>query len=702
MAAYRNVCSPYGRRDDGVHMVYVLLACIACSSGPAAGYVRDQDWIREAPEIALALSKEISERWQKHSHWEPEKYPPNQSPQPGGRTAFAVLALLSSGVHAQRSDVSAALKSLENTRLTSTYAVAARILAFCRLPESRLKRARQDVATVLSSVGGKHCGWGYSLESEAVRFDPCICQFVTLALSDAADRGIRVPSALFDYVRMMFMNHQRSDGGWAYQAKGAARGSMTAAGYATLRLCQRHPPAAKTIESRARSAITRAASWLSKHADSQSNPGSESWIDYWLLSIGRAADTSGEDTFGSFNCSRHGTESIARRLLARTKDGWRVRKGAKIRVEKLCFALIFLQRAISPLGIGWMSFQAESVDHVGMEKINQELTRALEKKIQWRRVSSHIHANHEPVPVVMIDFESGLPAEDALDSVVQVLAWYRTQGSVCMWLSSSVRGARATKTVSDILYPARKWTPYEITSANGIRHTCAVMRSGPDIEAIHVHGIDIENTSNSLKKRAVDIAVQCWMDITGGIVWPRFESTGPKALSGPQVHVRIEACPMKSALRAHCVKERLHVLHSLPENQPSTRPQLHQTTHRDLMWCSIDDADDISSVDVSRFIREGYTCIFDLSSDLKLLEACIQSIHALGAGIVVTACPDATSGLGLDMPVLCIRFGGKTVGHIIRGMQEHHLAMPFGIPEQRGLCGIQTIWRLVYQANGDV
>ena len=113
--------------------MYIWGIWILCSLGTQSSDLdasRNMQWVRDAHAISNAIVTEISDRWQEKSHWEPKKYPHNQSPQPGGRTAFAVLALLSSGVPSQRKDVDAALTSLEGCELEGTYAIAARIMSF--------------------------------------------------------------------------------------------------------------------------------------------------------------------------------------------------------------------------------------------------------------------------------------------------------------------------------------------------------------------------------------------------------------------------------------------------------------------------------------------------------------------------------------------------------------------------------------------
>ena len=306
----------------------------------------------DAAEVTTALLKAISDRFHPQRYWEPSRAPSQQAAQPGGRTALAVLALLDAGLPAQRPDIASAIDALEQHPMEGTYAIAARLMAFARLPEGRLERAHRDVRMLLESFDPKAYGWDYGPSPRSTFVDQSLTQFVTLALAEASERGIDVPKEVFERVRERFLHLQGPDGGWGYQIDDPSRGSMTAAGLATIALCNRHAPGNSSIQKRSQQATAQALTWLEAEFTAQNNPGHSRWTDYWLLSVERAARATGLLTFSGEEWLQSGAASIARRLLARTETGWRIRGGKPAGIEKLCFAAMFMRRAQEPIARG--------------------------------------------------------------------------------------------------------------------------------------------------------------------------------------------------------------------------------------------------------------------------------------------------------------------------------------------------------------
>ena len=115
----------------------------------------------DAAHLQKALLGAISARFDQSRLWEPLRVPSNQSPQPGGRTALAVMTLLGAGVPAQRDDLAHALPRLEAASLEGTYAIAARLMALSHLPADRRSPMGRDATRLLGAFDQAACGWDY-------------------------------------------------------------------------------------------------------------------------------------------------------------------------------------------------------------------------------------------------------------------------------------------------------------------------------------------------------------------------------------------------------------------------------------------------------------------------------------------------------------------------------------------------------------
>src|SRR5690606_4885017 len=76
--------------------------------------------------------------------------------------------------------------------------------------------------------------WQYYQQPDSTYRDNSLRQFGTLALWDAARRGVPVPREYWEAIERGCLSMQLADGGWNYTGSGRATGSMTAAGLATL------------------------------------------------------------------------------------------------------------------------------------------------------------------------------------------------------------------------------------------------------------------------------------------------------------------------------------------------------------------------------------------------------------------------------------------------------------------------------------
>jgi len=470
-----------------------------------------------------ALLEEITSRFDHVRYWEPSRVPSGQSAQPGGRTALAVLALIDSGIPAQREDVAAALDALQEYEIKGTYAIAARLMAFVRLPDERLFRARADVRLLMDSFDPDGGGWDYGPNPRTHLVDQSLTQFATLALAEASERGINVPAAIFHRVRQRFLRLQGVDGGWGYRASGPSRGSMTAAGLATLALCERHAPSDPRTNTKVNEAMTRAIAWLDAEFTAEANPGHARWIDYWLLSLERAARATGFQTFSGKRWLQHGAASIARRLLSRRDGEWRMRGGREAGIEKLCFATMFMRRSQEPIAVGLVTEQAEHEPGTNLSNLSRQVGHEIEEKIGWARLTTaDPESAWENCPLLVLRIDSEFPLETISREgvIAQRLRWCARRGSTIVICAprpgTRIRGF--VRAMGGWLLPEESW--------NTDRHE-GLPRA---VESIGTPGRrwlyflpGIDPTTDSQRKQATAMSCLCaiWHATTRGRPWPR-------------------------------------------------------------------------------------------------------------------------------------------------------------------------------------
>lgn len=186
-------------------------------------------------------------------------------------------------------------------------------------------------------------------------------QFALLALGHAQAAGLDVPAACWRRARAWWTQSPGAKGGFGYasggSAKSAATGSMTAAGIASLALCDAAltEPAGHEAALRARAVQQRAMRFLAEvfsvtrnhgptpkaKRQKQRNAG-RGWLHYYLWSVERAMVLAGHERLGTLDWYAAGA---ARLLATQQKDGsWR----QEMPLYATCFALLFLTRAADP------------------------------------------------------------------------------------------------------------------------------------------------------------------------------------------------------------------------------------------------------------------------------------------------------------------------------------------------------------------
>jgi hypothetical protein len=188
-------------------------------------------------------------------------------------------------------------------------------------------------------------------------------------------------------VRGRFLSKQCKDGGWGYKnADDDPRGSMTAAGLATMALCERvRPGNDRTRDAVARS-INGAVEWLDQRFEPGANPGMGDYhVYYWMHALERAGRATGLRRFRD----RDWFDAIAGTIRSRLffgdlESGLRVRDTSDM--ETLAFALFTLQRGLEPVPFGFFETTGlpPAYDELGAAAVR--LSDVIEKPVGWTRV----------------------------------------------------------------------------------------------------------------------------------------------------------------------------------------------------------------------------------------------------------------------------------------------------------------------------
>ncbi|MCA9284915.1 MAG: DUF4159 domain-containing protein [Phycisphaerales bacterium] len=365
---------------------------------------RDTDLAIEALTTALLAGKDPL------TFWEPSTLRPGDSPQEAGYTALVVVALLHAGLSPQDNRLSDAVAFLRTAEPRGTYAVAARALVWARLSDASRPLLEKDVQWLLQGLGRRTGGWDYRQQPDSARRDNSISQFAALALWEAARRGVKVPDDAWRRIETGFLGAQSQDGGWNYDGSGAPRGSMTAAGLATLLIAQDTIHAREFVRLGARlpeaaqrnaQAIRRGMEWMDRWFSPHENPGFDTHFLYYLWAVERLGLTSGRRAFARIDWLPAGAAELERRLLRRVADASGTTgfvaydrmegraDGEPVRTDDLAFALLFLARARTEIAFAKLDDGSAHWNHRPRDiaTVADWLGEQLERELGWQVVS---------------------------------------------------------------------------------------------------------------------------------------------------------------------------------------------------------------------------------------------------------------------------------------------------------------------------
>ncbi len=312
----------------------------------------------------------------------------------GGRTGLIAYTLASAGLDPRKdARLQAALRWLQDAKLTGTYAVATRAMALSAVRETpeRLSTMRADAKWLVNAAGSDGRYTYTPIEKTSETYDNSNAQFAALALDALARRGVEVPPAYWQTTRRWWRSQQQVDGGWGYRIpRGMMRvrsyGSMSAAGLATLLTCDARVASDDVVRCRASRAgepVRDALGWLAKNYTVRRNPGKGvEWYYYWLFSLQRVGLTGGRKLLGGHDWQDDGTRELLRRQ--RSDGSW----GLGTRIEETCFALLFLAKGRRPIVVNKLEFTGRwNTRPRDAANLTDWLSRRFETPMNWQIVS---------------------------------------------------------------------------------------------------------------------------------------------------------------------------------------------------------------------------------------------------------------------------------------------------------------------------
>ena len=178
-------------------------------------------------------------------------------------------------------------------------------------------------------------GWGYGYTADGAHMN-----MVIYALYAAKQWGLDIPADTWARAEQWIRRNQTETGGWLYNLVDEGSpwaigvyGSMTATGLWALRACG-VPVGDPQIQN--------GAEWVKKHWTLTRNPGSNSWLYYYLLSLQRFCDIPPTlDTLAGYNWY----DEISQMMVAQQEPDGRWR-GSESDFLSTCFAVMSLSHAL--------------------------------------------------------------------------------------------------------------------------------------------------------------------------------------------------------------------------------------------------------------------------------------------------------------------------------------------------------------------
>ncbi|HUO10559.1 MAG TPA: DUF4159 domain-containing protein [Phycisphaerae bacterium] len=279
--------------------------------------------------------------------------------------------------------MSLAVNVLEHQQIDHTYTTALQCLALAELPQlPEVKDALGRAAKRLVAGTGTAGGYTYTLENPGRdAHDQSNSQYGLLGVWAAADWGIDISPKYWKETDNFWRTIQNEDGGWSYGGgKGEASTlTMTAAGVASLIVCQDFMDRTPVLERVADSAMDNGVSALARGFDPESDNL------YYMYGVERVGLASGTKYLGNKNWYRLGAAKLLKLQHEDGSFGGSMTGGDPAVLTS--YALLFLMRGRAPVAINKLEYDGPWNARLrDVANATKYLERAVEKHLNWQAV----------------------------------------------------------------------------------------------------------------------------------------------------------------------------------------------------------------------------------------------------------------------------------------------------------------------------
>jgi len=290
----------------------------------------------------------------------------------GGPTACAIYGLLAGGENPQDKRLAPAIAWLGKQELHGHYAIAMRCQMYPYLPDptpsdvltpgtlSKKQMAERDAHTLTHDMyaSGEHAGlYSYYADDHWAPqknwCDMSVSQISVLGVWACEQAGADVPVSYWQAVDAAWRKFQHPDGSWPYSpGKPEARGSMTAAGVATLHITQEYEMMNAGFNICAGGSrndnIDRGLDWIDKNISGLLQSAGEYGL-YQMYGIERIGVASGRKYFGAVDWGAVGADYLVHHQNPDGSFGNVDQFHDPLKVPDTAFAILFLVRGRAPV-----------------------------------------------------------------------------------------------------------------------------------------------------------------------------------------------------------------------------------------------------------------------------------------------------------------------------------------------------------------
>ncbi|MEO6710647.1 MAG: hypothetical protein ABI054_06770, partial [Planctomycetota bacterium] len=262
-----------------------------------------------------------------------------------GLSALSLYTLLKAGISRDDPTLRLMVSHVLDQPIDQTYDATCAILALSAHDAIDNRRWIEELARKLIAWQLEAGDWSYPGGVN----DLSNTQYAALGLWVAARDGVPIETSVWTRLAAATLRYQNDLGGFDYSpdaGKGdGGTGSMTAAGIATLAICETalraQAASSEPLAKKLADARGRGFEWLARNFSVTTNPRAGAWLFYYLYGLERLGALSGVSKIGGHDWYDEGAAWLVGAQTAR--GSWQ--NGSDL--SDTCFAVLFLKRATS-------------------------------------------------------------------------------------------------------------------------------------------------------------------------------------------------------------------------------------------------------------------------------------------------------------------------------------------------------------------